>query len=149
MMTVSISDLNDIHLPEQVSWWPMAIGWWFIVAISVLVIIATIYYCRYWLNTGRFKKTALQELEAIIDTAEDDHDYLRLCSSIIRRLSITLDKDNRAVNAHGRQWQQLLSTYMPESQATLLAVSRYQKKIALDRTQLAQACRQWIKAYKP
>ena len=33
-------NLRDIHLPEPISWWPLAFGWWVLFAIFLLAITA-------------------------------------------------------------------------------------------------------------
>ena len=27
--------LRDLHLPEVIGWWPLAPGWWFLIALAV------------------------------------------------------------------------------------------------------------------
>ena len=42
--------LRDIHLPEPVSWWPMAPGWWWVIGLLLLasaVVTGIILYRRY------------------------------------------------------------------------------------------------------
>jgi len=31
--------LKDIHLPDAITWWPLAIGWW----LLIVMVIAAIY----------------------------------------------------------------------------------------------------------
>ena len=26
--------LRDLHLPEMTGWWPLALGWWFLIALA-------------------------------------------------------------------------------------------------------------------
>ena len=33
-----LAQLRDIHLPEPVSWWPPALGWW-LVAMTVMTLL--------------------------------------------------------------------------------------------------------------
>jgi hypothetical protein len=30
---IDLSQLKDIHLPDDISWWPLAIGWWLLITI--------------------------------------------------------------------------------------------------------------------
>ena len=38
-------DLRDIHLPDPISWWPIAPGWWLVI-VSLFLIIAVIFILR-------------------------------------------------------------------------------------------------------
>ena len=35
--------LRDIHLPEAVSWWPLAIGWWVLGFLAIIAIAVLAY----------------------------------------------------------------------------------------------------------
>jgi hypothetical protein len=49
--TDPLANLRDIHLPEAISWWPMAPGWW---VLLILVSLLTGYLCLKLFN--RYKK---------------------------------------------------------------------------------------------
>ena len=38
-------ELRDIHLPEPISWWPIAPGWWLLLAL-ILALIAFAFFAR-------------------------------------------------------------------------------------------------------
>ena len=54
--------LRDLHLPEPVGWWPLAPGWWFIIAVLAALCGYALYraYRRYRRNAPR--RFALGEL---------------------------------------------------------------------------------------
>ena len=58
-----LAQLRDIHLPEPVSWWPPAPGWWLlaVLVLIALVAISVFFYKRYQHNS--FRRQALQLLE--------------------------------------------------------------------------------------
>lgn len=62
-----LKDLRDIHLPEPVSFWPLAVGWW-----ALLVIIPVLYFVIrfivYRMRMPKYKKLAIQELAQIQST---------------------------------------------------------------------------------
>ncbi len=41
-----LAQLRDIHLPDPISWWPPAIGWWLLLFISLAIIAASVYVYR-------------------------------------------------------------------------------------------------------
>jgi hypothetical protein len=39
--------LRDIHLPEPISWWPLAYGWWILLGVfGVAAVLGWLYYRR-------------------------------------------------------------------------------------------------------
>jgi len=49
-----LAQLRDIHLPDPVSWWPPAFGWW-LVAVTLVLAVATFLY---WLHANRWRREA-------------------------------------------------------------------------------------------
>jgi hypothetical protein len=31
-----LQDLRDVHLPDPISWWPPAFGWWMIMGLLII-----------------------------------------------------------------------------------------------------------------
>ena len=36
-----LAQLNDIQTPSDVDWWPLAWGWWAVIALALLIIVLT------------------------------------------------------------------------------------------------------------
>ena len=34
-----LDQLRDIHLPEPISWWPLAPGWWLLIIIALALMV--------------------------------------------------------------------------------------------------------------
>ena len=88
---VSIQDplaqLRDIHLPDPISWWPPAIGWWLLVA---LLGAAIIYGLRWFLNQRAYncyRTEALRSLDQLKTSFINDR--LRHCQEILGLLRRT------------------------------------------------------------
>ncbi|WP_161957559.1 DUF4381 domain-containing protein [Mariprofundus sp. EBB-1] len=45
--TDPLAQLRDIHLPDAISWWPLAPGWWMLFALILIIIAALFYYLRW------------------------------------------------------------------------------------------------------
>ena len=55
--------LRGLHLPEVVGWWPLAPGWWLLIA---LLVAATVFLLRAWLQRrahAAARRKALRQLE--------------------------------------------------------------------------------------
>ncbi len=60
----SLEDLRDIAMPEPVSWWPLALGWWvllgFILFSGIVALIRLVGRRR----ANAYRRAALRELES-------------------------------------------------------------------------------------
>jgi len=82
-----LKDLRDIHMPEPVSIWPLAPGWWILlILIPVLFFIVRFIVRR--LLMPKYKKIALQELSNITTNyavAKNSHETCGEISLLIRK----------------------------------------------------------------
>jgi hypothetical protein len=60
-----LEQLRDIHLPEAVSWWPLAPGWWLLIIGGCLLSLWLIrfFYRRH--SASLYRRQALQQLEQL------------------------------------------------------------------------------------
>lgn len=77
--------LRDISMPEAVSWWPLAPGWWLAAGAVVTLLIAVLVY-RYF-HRRSLRYIALQELALLRRGAADMH-----AVELATRLSVLLHR---------------------------------------------------------
>jgi len=65
-------ELNDIHVPEQVSNFPVAYGWWLLIALIILIVIFTIIKMRKTAKLNQVKKQALTQLKNTPNMSNSD-----------------------------------------------------------------------------
>ena len=152
-MNPALNDLKDIHLPDPVSWWPMAPGWWLLITLLLLILTVGFYYWRLWHHSLRYKKSAIKILTTAFQSNSDDLNFLNDCATITRRLTLSIQsKKATPINyagLQGKEWQQVLQQHMPEPQAELLTTGRYQAYPSIDRTSLYNSVKQWLKEFTP
>ncbi|OUT58153.1 MAG: hypothetical protein CBB71_14040 [Rhodopirellula sp. TMED11] len=70
MAPSDLNNLHDIHQPVAISHWPLAPGWWFLIAIGFSVaLITALRWHRRWKRTA-YRRAALAELHSATSTAE-------------------------------------------------------------------------------
>lgn len=98
--------LKDIHLPDGVSWWPPAPGYWLILFICI-TIIAFVFFIRHLKQRNRLKKAALEEL-ALIKTHYqnnlDDKQIVMQLSALLRRTAISQFPRTDCASLTGKNW---------------------------------------------
>jgi hypothetical protein len=141
--------LRDIHLPEPVSWWPPAIGWW-LLALLVPVLITGLV----WLIRRRRRVTpimlALRELDFLQGDAGLSPDAkLRRLSILLRQTALTLYPRQSVAGLTGEDWLRWLDETLGEPRFSqgpgrLLVEAPYRPAPAANLDALLALCRDWL-----
>lgn len=121
-MHAELAQLRDIHLPQPIGWWPLAPGWWALIALICILTVVGFVWSRMRRRSARF--LALRELEAIKPEKPDE--FLAQISSLLRRVA-----RRRSAGADvltGEAWSAFLmegKNGMSSNSATLLATGPY------------------------
>ena len=158
--TTPTLELRDIHLPEPVSWWPLAPGWWFVIALIVLLIIGALLF-RQHQKKQALKKTVRAEFENICAQHQRDNNTLQLVQSLsvlLRRACISFYPRSEVAGLTGKDWLSFLDSSMKNSNNTLsfnsehgqlIATAPYlseNSKLEIDSEKLIQLCENWLRA---
>lgn len=84
-------NLRDIHLPEPISWWPIAPGWW-LVAGGLLIIFTLVFLGRKIYRSRQLKRDINTELENIkqqFQKTQNESQLAKALSVLLRRANIT------------------------------------------------------------
>ena len=128
-VVAELARLRDIRLPEDVSWWPLAPGWWALLAIMLVASAAVVGLEFRRRRSLRFQ--ALRELELLKAQTTPKSSTLELASQIcvlIRRIALSGTKDRHLASIHGDAWSEYLSRSprgMPRPIATFIAGAPY------------------------
>ena len=108
--------LRDIHLPEAIGWWPLAYGWWLIIAL-VLVGLGWL-LMRVWRNwrfnaPRRYAIRALATVEAEYVTNRDPVALGRQVSELLRRGMLAYAPRHEVAGLTGESWLEWLDLGLP------------------------------------
>ncbi|MCW8856790.1 MAG: DUF4381 domain-containing protein [Kangiella sp.] len=144
-----LEQLRDIHLPEGVSWWPLAIGWWIAAAIIMAVIVLLITKAILQQRRKRFAQYALIELDDIVHSA--DNDWLMQTQQIMRRASLCYFPKSQVAAMDTKHWIILLyqtgSDIWTQQSLQLLEQGVYRNPDSIDpahRDQFLQEASLWL-----
>jgi hypothetical protein len=102
--------LRDIHLPEPISWWPLAPGWWITLAV-ILLIVAAVFIARKIYLGKQLRRDINTELELIkqqYQQLENKPQLARDLSILLRRANISYYPESNIAGLTGEQWLQHL-----------------------------------------
>lgn len=134
-IAAQLDNLRDIRLPDPVSLWPLAPGWWMLavtLACSAIVILLMMRRSR-----RSTQALALNELQLLrthqtqADNGGASEQYTALLESVstlIRRVAIQLPDGQLHAVQHGHEWSDYLSDGpdgLPREVAELLATGPY------------------------
>jgi len=101
-------NLRDIHLPDAISWWPLAPGWWILLTATICTILLVFIARRIYIKK-QLKRDIHSELDKIKNTFRKTQDKSQLAKSLsvlLRRASISYypGTKNNGAGLTGQQW---------------------------------------------
>ncbi len=144
--------LRDIHLPEQIGWWPLAPGWWLLILLIILLLTGAWFLWRR-LRRQTVKKLAIAELQKIRSQAvgQTDQQQLEALSAWLRRVAMSLTDRQQVASLTGEAWLEFLDQGLagqPFSQGAgrLLIDGSYRPQLETHVEPLYALCQQWLDA---
>ncbi|MBL4572044.1 MAG: DUF4381 domain-containing protein [Gammaproteobacteria bacterium] len=155
-----LAQLADIHLPEPVSNWPPAIGWWILAAIALVLLVILF---RNFANRQRQQKIcqyAVAELQRCYDSysqvdpaniVQSKLDYVNQFNTVIRRVALVHYPQANAASLDGASWVDFIrqkgeSSLMTDDIATALQYGRFQTQCDVDVDAMQRFGQQWIES---
>lgn len=152
-MPIADLPLRDIHIPEAISWWPPAVGWWLI-----LVLVPLLLGLLYWLYRRLTRKTALKTARKLLmalknDPSLDDLAKIAQLSALLRRVAISTGTRSQVAGLTGQHWLRYLDdsvkgTPFSEGPGRVFLDAHYQKSVPSELAiqDVFQLCEDWLKA---
>jgi len=153
--------LRDIHLPDPVSWWPPAVGWWLVAVIAVGLIFAVVTWLRHRARTHNSAAAiAARELDQLRGAWAGHGDSRRLVrdlSTWLRRAGMSIASREHAAGLTGRRWHAFLDELAGspvfaeggENELRLLVEGPYRRDLSIstsDAERLVELCECWLGA---
>jgi hypothetical protein len=103
--------LRELHLPEAIGWWPLAPGWWFLIALAALGLGYLLYkaFLKWRWNAAR--RMALRELARVQGEYQSGLDAVTLAtelSELLRRTMLAYARRDEVAGLTGKRWLQWL-----------------------------------------
>ncbi len=103
-----LAQLKDIHLPEQVHQWPIAIGWWILLLVLIAIITVAIKHFLMQRRLTNVKRQAIKQLQA------QDELTTEQCVSILKWASIHYFSRQDIAALHGSELANFLASKLDE-----------------------------------
>lgn len=144
--------LRDIHLPDPISWWPLALGWWLALGLLILFIALGCAIIRKMLKATLRKEVskALNLIEKGFIETENGAQCLAELSVLLRRVVVSRKDTSKSAGVTGKAWLELLDRPLKEPEFSqgpgkILLAGPYQREVQReDVSKLLQLCRKWV-----
>lgn len=150
-----MEELIDIEGLTQVGVWPLAIGWWFVI---LLILIVTISTSVFWIKNRRYKASwqhksfyRLQKLQQQLDHA--DHKLILQNFSLeLRKIAMLSTQREACAGLIGKKWLEWLQEHDPkgfnwQENGSILLIAQYTPQINDVQNQLLElilAAKNWV-----
>lgn len=153
-----LDQLRDIHLPEAIGVWPLAPGWWLLLALCLLAGGLLFWHIDRRRRARRYRKLAVAELEARyrdFQHSEDTGAYVSASQAILRRAALHRYADQRAVIAPlcGNAWISFLDSCVDKPLfnskfGAPINEAHYQHATTIQAAELHQVALVWLRQHK-
>jgi hypothetical protein len=147
--------IRDIHFPQEIGWFPPAIGWW-----MLIIFVPIVSYFLIMLIQRLLQKTAIKEAKKLLKQLQTNETLTPLkkvieLSSLLRRVAVSLDSKANVGGLTGRAWLDYLDGSLKDAPfkngvGRCLADAPYQKELPpnVDLTALFDLAKTWLNAQK-
>ena len=137
-----LSQLAPLREPVAISWWPLASGWWMVLALSVALLAGLGLWIRKQRLKTAYRRIALAALDELRsrEAGQDELNWL------LKATALRAYPHEQVAGLHGAQWQQFLPKVASDAFAEL--DSLYQREPSPVSSHLLDAAEHWIRQHE-
>lgn len=150
-----LAHLKALHLPEPVSSWPLAPGWWILLLLLILGAFWLIKTVVAYIRKNAYRRVAHQQLQLIYRqylVEKSDRQLLHSLNKLLKSTAINQYSDQYCSPLYGSDWAVFLGSCVKASrqldwQIFLLLEQSYARQVSVSeqqRSALYQATKLWI-----
>jgi hypothetical protein len=146
-----LANLQPLRDPALISWWPLAPGWWILIALLIVVLCGAgwLLYRRWQGNA--YRRQALRQLHELKDADLNGHAHAAQINALLKSVAIQAYDSRQVASASGSDWRTFLNT--SASSDTLFGAELDRALYAKDESQfdlqqLHRAATAWISSHK-
>lgn len=98
-----LSQLKDIQTPENIGNWPLAWGWWVIIAVCCILITIALIATYLFLKKRKAKKQALKLLSQL-EPEQNPIQTVQTINSVLKRVMLAYCPRDEVANLTGEKW---------------------------------------------
>ncbi|MCB1691753.1 MAG: DUF4381 domain-containing protein [Pseudomonadales bacterium] len=151
-----LAQLRDIHVPAPIDMWPLAPGWWILVAFAVLLVVAILGWLYARWRRNQYRRDALAELDRLrtrYESAPDNVAYIADYSTLLKRVALRSYRRDAVASLSGESWVQFLDHAARTDEFSMgagqaLIAGSYEREPEVDVDRLHELGRYWIREHR-
>lgn len=148
-----LAGLRGYHLPDAVSWWPPAPGWWVSLALLLVVMGVLAWWLMRRYRCRAAARQAMRELELMRTSLLTDRDtavFVRGLSTLLRRYVLAAFPGHQVAALTGEAWLAFLDAHggggkFREGPGRQLVEAPYRPAAEIPADEMAELVRDWIR----
>lgn len=149
----ALQGLRDIHMPPPVAFWPFAVGWYLLMVLSLLFIVAIVWYSFRHIRKNRPRKAVMHRLDGLRQRYARETDGVAIAmelSSLLRRATLVAFPRRQVAGLQGDAWLHFLddtgrTKQFTEGVGRLLVTAPYQANSQFAVDDLFELISTWVK----
>ena len=113
-----LDQLPPLHLPEPVSFWPPAIGWWLSMVVVLALLLLTLRYFIKRKRKNQLRNAALRELDVLWQSYQEENSaekYLVAVNRLLKQFAMQQYPNKNLHVLSGAEWLNGLNELSPQS----------------------------------
>jgi hypothetical protein len=152
-----LPQLADITLPEPIGLWPLAPGWWLLIALILTALLAGGFFCYRRHQRLAFRRAACCQWQQLAEEIGQPH-YVASLNRLLKQTAISAGYGEQVSALSGEAWLAFIAKHSRQAEAfeqgvgQVLASGPYQAAPFNEHDSpeaLHQLCGQWLKELKP
>ncbi len=147
-----LANLQPLHMPPPVSWWPPAPGWWL---ISVFVALLFFLLIRFF-KRGAGKRYALSALKSIDKKQLSDQLLIQELNVLLKRYALICFPDSAVAKLSGKSWLNFLQEKSKgynknffDRYGHVFSDGLYRDSLEVETVEISGFVKHWIKKNNP
>lgn len=145
-----LADLRDVHLPQESSIFPLAYGWYIVIAVVVVAIIIAVLILR----KRKMKNAEIAEIEGLLDKIKEqrlpDNEIIEECSVLLKRVAVMKFSDRNPHLLFADKWLEFLDETGKTTEFTAghgkCLVNIYRRQQIENKEDFFNVIRNWLRA---
>ncbi len=150
-----LDQLRPNYLPDPVSYWPLAIGWWFIIGCLFIAICIVILLTIRSYRKNRYRSVGLKKASLIFqqyNSHGQKRQFAHECNRLLKLVALKAFPRQDIAQLNGEEWLDFLyrssgNPLFKSPEASALGSDRFKPDQELNVEQLHKLTKSWIKKH--
>ncbi|AXR05905.1 DUF4381 domain-containing protein [Salinimonas sediminis] len=113
-----LAQLKGIHPPPDAAFWPLAWGWWVLLAVLVAALVGAVIL---WRRHRRFNAARRQAMDELRQVSSGDNNWPSQLNQILKRTALVYYPPATLSGLYGQRWTQFLLAQLKRGQQQTMA----------------------------